>query len=518
MNVVVEVNGSTSFHVDQVPSLIEDGLATLRAELNTGQTNTENALDALRGTLGTLQGTVQGAVTNATNAIGAAAVSTQTAMGALETRISAAMSSQAGVASNASICSARGQLYNETSTSCYQRGFAEPDWQSPWSQMASRQGTNSYQEFTWCSPASQCRTPPERVNVVMRPSNMPDHAAITFDGMGAGTCDDDAACGDYGGLVFAYDNTRIRVWLPDRNNGRSNGRAIMITDGWGGNRRDISQDQVRVKARVWKTYREGESAFFDTQFRMRAGRGVPRTDAYKEITYDPRANGNSPWPDRVLVEAIATRGPNNGFRFVSKGASVVDNDGGKDYGGVVAAYTQQKVRLWTATSANGFVIFVKDGWGGERNAQWERNANVRVRVWRNTEASAPDFESPRFRMCSNCESGACSWSAGRYDKSFQQITHGLGKMPSRVLVSTYMTTSRNNGYRWEAISGAGGDDEQHQRTGLVYGYDNDEVTLWAPTRSNGRVDGRIAGVIDGWGNNVNNQVEQCVMVDVKVWS
>ena len=56
---------------------------------------------------------------------------------------------------------------------------------------------------------------------------------ITFEAVGAATCDDESVCDDYGGAVFAYDPTRIRVWLPDENNGRPYGLAIQVGDGWG---------------------------------------------------------------------------------------------------------------------------------------------------------------------------------------------------------------------------------------------------------------------------------------------
>ena len=75
----------------------------------------------------------------------------------------------------------------------------------------------------------------------------------------------------------------------------------------------------------------------------------------------------------------------------------------------------------------------------------------------------------------------------------------------------------NNGYCWEAISGGGGDDDQDGRTGLIMGYDDRDVLMWAPTRSNGRTTGRIAGVHDGWGFGVNNQAEQGVLVKVQAW-
>ena len=87
-------------------------------------------------------------------------------------------------------------------------------------------------------------------------------------------------------------------------------------------------------AKVWTKYRKDEQPYFNTTFQMRSGTSAPRNLAYKQVTYNPRTtqypSGQWPgFPDRMLVETIPITGPNRGFAFVSKGASVVDNDGGK---------------------------------------------------------------------------------------------------------------------------------------------------------------------------------------------
>ena len=113
---------------------------------------------------------------------------------------------------------------------------------------------------------------------------------------------------------------------------------------------------------------------------------------------------------------------------------------------------------------------------------------------------------------------SCNWNANNhFDKSFQQVAHGLGTVPSRVLVTTYMTRGPNNGYCFEAISSGGGDDDQDGRTGLMMGYTDRDVFLWAPTVSNGRNSGRIGGVHDGWGFGINNGADQQMSVKVQVW-
>ena len=169
----------------------------------------------------------------------------------------------------------------------------------------------------------------ERVTLTMRAYQFGDiRDLVTFEGAGAATCDDESTCDDHGGAVFAYDPTRIRVWLPDQSNGRPYGLAIQVGDGWGDGQRNIQAHEVQVMAKVWTKHRKDEQPYFDTTFQMRSGAGAPRNTAFKEITYN--ANGRRPgFPDRMLVETSPISGPNRGFAFVSKGASVHDNDGGK---------------------------------------------------------------------------------------------------------------------------------------------------------------------------------------------
>lgn len=415
-------------------------------------------------------------------------------------------------AMNASICAASGLLYDTETARCFPRGIGPPDFETSWLPMRSQAGTQGYREIF-----HRLNVDPERVQVLIRPDDNAERRQNTlyFEGLGAGTCDDDSACNDYGGIVYGWDNNRVRIWAPDRSNGRTSGRSISIHDGWGANRRNVVVTYVQVLVRVWASYRRGVEPSHDSNFTMTTSAATN----YRQVTHTANTNINSSLPERVMVTVEAVDGPNRGFKFMARGASMVDNDGSKDYGGLVFAYNQGVVRLWAPSSSNGGIIFNNDGWGGERNVQKSRTGRVRVRVWGAENAVEPSFTSTPFQMCSNCRTGSCNqYTPSSYGWSFREVFVGGPKLPNYVKVETHITDNgNNNGFVFEGISSAGMDDEHDGRTGLVFGYDTENVVLWAPTRSNGRTSGRIAGVHDGWGNGRFNSAHQCVNVVVKTY-
>ena len=38
---------------------------------------------------------------------------------------------------------------------------------------------------------------------------------------------------DYGGVVFAYNETLVRLWAPSKHDGTDKGRIVFVGDGWG---------------------------------------------------------------------------------------------------------------------------------------------------------------------------------------------------------------------------------------------------------------------------------------------
>lgn len=121
-----------------------------------------------------------------------------------------------------------------------------PDFDSGWFSMSSQAGTNSYQEIT-----HNLGVYPSRVKVLVKAIDGPNEGFI-FEGSGVQHADDDNISQNYGGVVFAYDQTRVRLWAPSFNNTADTGSIIMISDGWGGEVNGQSSHTADVKVLVWR--------------------------------------------------------------------------------------------------------------------------------------------------------------------------------------------------------------------------------------------------------------------------
>jgi hypothetical protein len=51
----------------------------------------------------------------------------------------------------------------------------------------------------------------------------------------------------------------------------------------------------------------------------------------------------------------------------------------------------------------------------------------------------------------------------------------------------------------------GDDDADSHYGGIIFGYNENFVRLWAPCKYNGNSWGRIVNIDDGWGDGINNQ-------------
>jgi hypothetical protein len=123
----------------------------------------------------------------------------------------------------------------------------EPDFDSGWFIMQSQVGADSFKEIE-----HNLGDYPSTVKVLVRAIDG-DNNGFIFEGMGSAQNDDDSgANSSYGGVIFAYDQTRVRLWAPDQNNGNDYGRIIHVFDGWGGEINRQNSNAAEVKVLVWK--------------------------------------------------------------------------------------------------------------------------------------------------------------------------------------------------------------------------------------------------------------------------
>nr|VFK69963.1 MAG: Collagen triple helix repeat-containing protein [Candidatus Kentron sp. TUN] len=120
-----------------------------------------------------------------------------------------------------------------------------PNYDSGWFTMQSQQGTNSFKQVS-----HNLGVYPSRVKVLVKAIDGANNGFI-FEGSGSAQSDDDDA-NNYGGVVFAYDQNRVRIWAPDKNNNNREGSIVNVQDGWGGEVNSQRSHTAQVKVLVWK--------------------------------------------------------------------------------------------------------------------------------------------------------------------------------------------------------------------------------------------------------------------------
>jgi len=320
-------------------------------------------------------------------------------------------------------------------------------------------------------------------------------------GMGAAMGEDRRR---YGGLIFAYNNVSVRLWAPALDNRLSRGRIWNVFDGWGGetNAQRSQVAEVRVVAQVNCTLNYGfDSGWFD----MEAQAG---TDSFKQISH-----GLDVLPEHVRVLTRAVDGANMGYVFEAMGAAMSDDDIGNLYGGVVFGYDSDHVRLWAPDLNDGFdvdggaLINVKEGWGGEVNAQSSLSGQVRVVAAELDPCGDPDFDSGWYLM-----------SAQDGTDSYDELVHGLQVLPDHVEVLVQAVDGNNDGFVFHGVGAAQTDDTNGNYGGAIFAFDNETIRVWVPDRNDDKYsDGYLISIIDGWGGEVNTQESLTANIRVRAW-
>jgi hypothetical protein len=183
------------------------------------------------------------------------------------------------------------------------------------------------------------------------------NAAFAFEGLGSAQSDDDNSF--YGGVVYGFNENNVRIWVPSKNDGNSNGYVIWVKDGWGGEINTEKSFSADIVIEAWK---HGPTPAWKSIVTMTA-----QKSSYKELRHGAKA-----LPDYIQVQVKATDGNNKGYVFYGMGSAQTDDDN-NEYGGVIYAYDENNVRMWTAHENDGNsvgqCIFVGDGWGGEMEMQ-----------------------------------------------------------------------------------------------------------------------------------------------------
>lgn len=181
---------------------------------------------------------------------------------------------------------------------------------------------------------------------------------------------------EYGGVVFAYNESLIRLWLPNNGNSLKTG-CIWITEGWGNGRHasQLNSKVCHVEIRAWM-YSFPLPAF---QTEWESIHANAERDSFREIQHNIGK-------DTLIVQVQVKREGQKTNHFIYDGIGSVQSTQSTagPYGGVLFAYDKQSVRIWVASSDfgdKGKVIFVSDAWGnGTRKEEYDR-ALYRIRIF-----------------------------------------------------------------------------------------------------------------------------------------
>lgn len=134
------------------------------------------------------------------------------------------------------------------------RRYPIADFESEWFPMKSHDDVMSYKQVF-----HELNAVPSRVKVMVKvpeEDKYGDMAGMIFEGIGGQPMDDDTQGnwqGEHGGVLFAYDKHRVKLWAPNVNNGHRNGHIIRLGDGFGPKGMlSLIIDDAKVKVLVWK--------------------------------------------------------------------------------------------------------------------------------------------------------------------------------------------------------------------------------------------------------------------------
>ena len=131
--------------------------------------------------------------------------------------------------------------------------YPRPDFDSGWFRMKSQDNVLCYKQVF-----HEFNAVPSNVKVLVKvpeEEKYGDMKGMIFEGIGAQPNDDDSkgnGHAEHGGVVFAYDKYRIKLWAPNKNNAHSNGHIIRLGDGFGPKGTHLLTDEAQVKVLAWK--------------------------------------------------------------------------------------------------------------------------------------------------------------------------------------------------------------------------------------------------------------------------
>ncbi|XP_052067992.1 polycystin family receptor for egg jelly-like isoform X12 [Mytilus californianus] len=165
----------------------------------------------------------------------------------------------------------------------------------------------------------------------------------------------------FGGVVFAFSDSQIRLWVPKRGAGSSNANGVPFNamHGWGEFGDFGYSKTVRVRAFVWdfKSFDHNPIVLEQTSYIT--------NDNFISVPPAYSFHDNN----LLLFSIKAESGNNQGYQFYPAGSSMTDgttDSNNTKFGSFVYGFTDDKLYYWTPNvNASGCVLLLDGLWGSQ---------------------------------------------------------------------------------------------------------------------------------------------------------
>ena len=245
----------------------------------------------------------------------------------------------------------------------------------------------------------------------------------------------------YGGVIFAYNEQRIFLWVPSSTTKKTG--CVFVGNGWGNEINAENTPKCTVHIFAWIA--KFPVPTFKTKWKFMASQGS-NDQTFLEIKHMMNI-----LPTLVIIQG---RVGSRGLIFEGTGVAMSTDQNSKGYGGILFAYDRNSVRIWlpkrhsTSGSKNGYSIFVKNGWGDEEMMQVSHNVRVRVIIY--TTNCDPQKETATERgVCKSLEYNSYRWVTEPWGKCSSICNKGvnhrdiLGKSDKKLIVCVFFVKTQH---------------------------------------------------------------------------
>ncbi|CAC5384973.1 unnamed protein product [Mytilus coruscus] len=202
----------------------------------------------------------------------------------------------------------------------------------------------------------------------------------------------------FGGVVFAFNDSEIRLWVPKRGPGpsKANGVPFNAINGWGESGEFGYSETVRVRAFVWnfKSFDYNpivlkQTSYITSSSFISVPAGYSFQDKNKLLLFSsseyvllvylfifPESKHHHTVEIKRLIHPFQTKaesGNNEGYQFYPAGSLMTDgttNSNNTKFGSFVYGFTDDKIYYWAPeVSPSGCVLLLDGLWGSQNQQQ-----------------------------------------------------------------------------------------------------------------------------------------------------